>query len=150
LHDDLREGRVDKRYLALVYGRWPARIKDVKASLLKNEETAMVRVSDKGKYAHTSFSIQQQFDQFTLLEAKPHTGRTHQIRVHAKHAGHPLVMDDKYADHEQNHLNKKLGFKRLCLHAASLRFVLPSTGEKVKFEAPLPSDMAEPLQALSM
>ncbi len=148
LHDDLREGRVDKRYLALVFGLWPARIKDVKAPLLKNELASMVRVSDTGKSAHTGFTIKQAFDRYTLLEVKPYTGRTHQIRVHAKHAGHSLVGDEKYSDETKNAEAKVLGFKRLCLHAASLVFKHPVSGDKVHIEAPLPEDIAIPLQKL--
>ncbi len=148
LHDDLREGRVDKRYLALVHGRWPVRIKDVKVPLLKNELASMVRVSDNGKPSHTGFTIKQLFDGYTLLEAKPYTGRTHQIRVHAKHAGHSLVGDDKYTEREKNDASAKRGFKRLCLHAACLTFTLPASGEKMRCEAPLPDDIAVPMNAL--
>ena len=148
LHDDLREGRVDKRYLALVHGRWPARIKDVKVPLLKNELASMVRVSDNGKPSHTGFTIKQLFDGYTLLEAKPYAGRTHQIRVHAKHAGHSLVGDDKYTEREKNDASAKRGFKRLCLHAACLTFTLPASGEKMRCEAPLPDDIAVPMNAL--
>lgn len=150
LHDDLRAGRVDKRYLALVFGRWPARIKDVKAPLLKNEALSMVRVSDAGKSAHTGFTIKQNFDGYTLLDVKPYTGRTHQIRVHAKHAGYSLVGDDKYSDEVKNTAAKTLGFKRLCLHAASLVFTHPISQETVRIEAPLPDDIAAPLKKLEM
>ena len=148
LHEDLRAGRVDKRYLALVYGRWPARIKEVKVPLLKNEVASVVRVSDAGKSAHTGFTIKQQFDAYTLLEAKPYTGRTHQIRVHAKHAGHSLVGDEKYSDAEKNAVAKTLGFKRLCLHAASLVFTHPISQEKLHITAELPEDIAMPLRLL--
>ncbi len=148
LHDDLREGRVEKRYLALVYGRWPARIKEVKVPLLKNELASMVRVSDAGKSAHTGFAIKQAFDRYTLLEVKPYTGRTHQIRVHAKHAGHSLVGDEKYSDETKNTEAKAQGFKRLCLHAASLVFKHPISGDKVRVEAPLPEDIANSLHQL--
>lgn len=148
LHDDLREGRVDKRYLALVYGRWPARIKEVKVPLLKNEVASVVRVSDAGKFAHTGFTIIQAFDHYTLLEVKPYTGRTHQIRVHAKHAGHSLVGDEKYSDETKNLEAKALGFKRLCLHAASLVFTHPISQEKLHITAELPEDIAVPLQKL--
>lgn len=148
LHDDLREGRVEKRYLALVFGRWPARVKDVKVPLLKNELASMVRVSDAGKSAHTGFTIKQPFDSYTLVEARPYTGRTHQIRVHAKHAGHSLVGDDKYSDPDKNAEAAKIGFRRLCLHAATLAFIHPASGEKIRIEAPLPDDIAAPLRAL--
>ena len=148
LHDDLREGRVDKRYLALVFGRWPARVKDVKAPLLKNEVTSMVRVSDSGKTSHTGFTIKQLFEGYSLLEAKPYTGRTHQIRVHAKHSGFALVGDEKYALPEKNAQAANAGFKRLCLHAKTLTFTLPGTGEKIRIDAPLPDDIAVPLQNL--
>lgn len=148
LHEDLRAGRVDKRYLALVYGRWPARIKEVKVPLLKNEVASVVRVSDAGKSAHTGFTIKQQFTDYTLLEAKPYTGRTHQIRVHAKHAGNSLVGDEKYSDAEKNAAAKVLGFKRLCLHAASLVFTHPISQEKLHITAELPDDIAVPLQKL--
>ncbi|MEZ5495034.1 MAG: 23S rRNA pseudouridine(955/2504/2580) synthase RluC [Pseudomonadales bacterium] len=148
LHDDLREGRVDKRYLALVFGRWPEKIKEVKVPLLKNEVASIVRVSDAGKSAHTGFTIKQTFDGYTLLEAKPYTGRTHQIRVHAKHAGHSLVGDEKYSDETKNAVAEKIGFKRLCLHAYSLVFKHPISGEKLRIEAPLPEDIAVPLKKL--
>lgn len=148
LHDDLRAGRVDKRYLALVFDRWPARIKEVKVPLLKNEALSMVRVSDAGKSAHTGFTIKQSFDGYTLLDVKPYTGRTHQIRVHAKHAGHSLVGDDKYSDEVKNTAAKHLGFRRLCLHAASLEFTHPISKETVRIEAPLPDDIAVPLKKL--
>jgi 23S rRNA pseudouridine955/2504/2580 synthase len=150
LHDDLRDGRVDKRYLALVVGRWPASTRDVKVPLLKNELATggrVVRVSDAGKPCHTGFTIKQLYSGYTLLEAKPYTGRTHQIRVHAKHAGHSLVGDDKYTERALNDAASKLGFKRLFLHAASLTFTLPG-GDKIRVEAPLPDDIGGPLARL--
>ena len=86
----------------------------------------------------------------TLLEATPVTGRTHQIRVHAQSAGHPLVGDDKYAEDAFNQVMKKKGFKRLFLHAAKITFPLPADeGAKVVMktvETPLPDDLALPLE----
>ena len=69
--------------------------------------------------------------------------------MHAKHSGYSLVGDDKYTEREKNDASKKIGFKRLCLHAACLTFTLPSSGEKIRFEAPLPDDIAVPLKSLS-
>jgi len=70
------------------------------------------------------------------------TGRTHQIRVHLAHAGHPVLGDDKYGDFELNRALAKRGVKRLFLHAARLAFAHPLTGERLRLEAPLPGDMA--------
>jgi 23S rRNA pseudouridine955/2504/2580 synthase len=151
LHEALRAGTIDKRYTALVFGRWPAAKRDVNVALVKSQLASggrYVRVGDEGKSARTGFTILQQFAGYTLLEAKPYTGRTHQIRVHSKYAGHSLVGDDKYSEREQNIAAATLGFKRLCLHAASITFTSPGSGLPLKIEAPLPKDIADPLANL--
>lgn len=151
LHAALRDGAVDKRYLALVQGNWPARVQEVDAPLQKNQLASgerMVRVSGHGKPARTGFQVKARYHGYTLMEASPYTGRTHQIRVHALHAGYPLVGDEKYASREANQQAAGDGFRRLCLHAASLTFPLPGTGEPVRVEAPLPADLAVPLSQL--
>lgn len=133
LHRQLRGEGVDKRYLALVTGRWPRRMTQVEAPLEKNHLQSgerMVRVSREGKASLTRFTVVESFARATLVEAQPVTGRTHQIRVHARHAGHPLLGDEKYQDDAGAALARELGLKRLFLHAASLRFQLPG-------EAPL-------------
>ena len=103
----------------------------------------MVRVSREGKAALTEFKVIERLGGATLLEARPVTGRTHQIRVHARHAGHPLLGDDKYSNAESEKLTRQFGLKRLFLHAAALRFTLEGTGE-LGLEAPL----AEELEAI--
>jgi len=131
LHRQLRDDEVDKRYLALVSGRWDANCRIVEAPLEKNvlrSGERMVRVSGEGKRAVTAFSIVERFEGATLLEAKPVTGRTHQIRVHALHAGHPILGDEKYGDDAAAALAREIGLGRLFLHACSLRFSLPGTG----------------------
>jgi 23S rRNA pseudouridine955/2504/2580 synthase len=80
-------------------------------------------------------------DAYSLLELRLLTGRTHQIRVHLAHAGHPVLGDDKYGDFELNHALAKQGVKRLFLHARRLSFVHPLTGTALRFDAPLPPDM---------
>jgi len=98
----------------------------------------------------TEFKVLQQFKGFTLVEARPITGRTHQIRVHAQYAGHSLVGDEKYGRDEVNAQMRDLGVKRLFLHAAALRFKLPGALESTLVEAPLPSDLQLPLGLLDL
>ena len=132
LHRLLREKHMDKRYLALVAGSWPKSCRVVEAPLEKNflqSGERMVRVSREGKRAVTEFSVVERLNGATLVEARPITGRTHQIRVHAQHAGFPLLGDDKYSDDRTAAFCGKIGLKRLFLHASSLRFPLPKVGQ---------------------
>ena len=144
LHRQLREDRVDKRYLALVGGDWPRSRRLIEAPLAKNTLQSgerMVRVSKEGKPSQTEFAVIERFGgRATLVEAKPITGRTHQIRVHGQFAGHPLLGDAKYQDDACEHLARELGLKRLFLHARALRFTLPG-GSKVSLEATLDSEL---------
>jgi len=98
----------------------------------------MVQVNDEGKYAETLFIPLQQFPSAQLTEVVLFTGRTHQIRVHAKHIGHPLAGDDKYGQRAFNKQMKKAGLKRLFLHAWKLGITHPNTNEALQIEAPIP------------
>lgn len=143
LHDDLREGRVEKTYLALLAGRWNGRQHKIEAPLKKFDLASgerVVRVSQEGKASLTLFSQVKLYDNATLVEAKPVTGRTHQIRVHAQFAGHPIAGDDKYITREQNVHFVERGLKRLFLHAFRIEFN-DSEGRRVQFEAPLPAEL---------
>ncbi|NPU94241.1 MAG: 23S rRNA pseudouridine(955/2504/2580) synthase RluC [Gammaproteobacteria bacterium] len=150
LHDDLREGRVEKTYLALVYGRWNGRQHRIEAPLKKFDLASgerVVRVSQEGKPSLTLFEQKRLFEQATLVEAKPVTGRTHQIRVHAQFAGHPIAGDDKYIPREQDALFRDKGLKRLFLHAFRIEFN-DIEGKRQAFEAPLPADLQAVLNKL--
>ncbi len=151
LHQALRGDGVDKRYLALVRGRWDSSRKQVSAPLLKNTLRSgerMVEVDAEGKEALTLFRVVRRFGDFaTLVEASPVTGRTHQIRVHARHAGHPIAGDAKYGDDEFSREIRELGGKRLFLHAHALRIPLPEGGELV-LEAPVDEMWRQTLEAL--
>jgi 23S rRNA pseudouridine955/2504/2580 synthase len=148
LNESLKQHRMDKRYLALVAGRWPARRDFVSARLERFEAgngERRVRVDASGKMARTRFAVRETFDRLTLIEAEPVTGRTHQIRVHAHHAGHPLLGDDKYGSREGARLATGLGLSRLFLHAEALTFPEPTSGRPVQIKAPLPDDLATAL-----
>ncbi len=152
MHQKLRDEKgIDKQYLALVRGEWPRRKGRVEAPLKKNELASgerIVRVDSQGKASKTLFEVVARYEGCTLMRAKPITGRTHQIRVHARHAHHPLVGDEKYGDEVFNKQMKSLGFRRLFLHAASLRFSLDG-GTTVYVEASLPNELRSGLSNLT-
>ena len=150
LHAGLRESRITKTYLALVMGNWPSQRTRVTAPLEKNTVSSgerVVRADDSGKAAETRFRILRQFADATLVEAKPLTGRTHQIRVHAQISGHPIAGDDKYGDRDFDKRMRALGLRRLFLHAFGLGFELPS-GERLEIEAPLDPALSRFLEQL--
>ncbi len=152
LHAAMRDGKIEKRYLTLVAGRWPNSVQHVKLPLHKrvtDEGEKRVTVRDEGQTAHTIFRRLQSFAEFTLLEAELKTGRTHQIRVHTSHLGFPIAGDDKYGDFELNKRLAKQGLKRMFLHAAKLVFEHPISGERMQVEAPLPADLANFLDTLN-
>jgi len=152
LRGELPNRQVDKRYLALVCGYFPDSLKQIDAPLLKNTLRGgerMVEVSPQGKSALTGFSVVQRFaDLATLVEARPITGRTHQIRVHAQHAGHSIAGDDKYGDADFSAQIRNLGGKRLFLHAYRLRLPLPEAGV-LELEAPPDETWQSCLQRLT-
>ncbi len=129
----LRDRTMRKVYRLLVVGHWPEKLTTVTAPLRKNSLLSgerVVRVDTvDGKDATTQFRVLQRFEKLTLLEAIPVTGRTHQIRVHAAYAGYPILGDDKYGIDDANKHYARQGHKRLCLHAYSLKFCLPGSGE---------------------
>lgn len=151
LHEQLRLKTVQKDYLALVRGQWQSHVKVVKAPLLKNELTGgerIVRVSEQGKPSETRFSIEERYSNATLIKASPITGRTHQIRVHTQYAGHPIALDSKYGDKDFDMQIQALGLNRLFLHAFSIRFEHPKTGETLRFNAPLDEKIKAVLKKL--
>lgn len=151
LHEQLRVKTVQKDYLALVRGQWQSHVKVVQAPLLKNELTSgerIVKVSEQGKPSETRFAIEERYQNATLVKASPVTGRTHQIRVHTQYAGHPIALDDKYGDKEFDKYMQELGLNRLFLHAFSIRFEHPKTGETLRLNAQLDEKMKAILKKL--
>ena len=146
LHEAMRAHAMDKRYLAGVAGRFRNPVQRVRAALAKRTTAAgekRVSVSEAGQEAETVLRRIARGAQFSLLEAQLLTGRTHQIRVHLAHLGHPVLGDDKYGDFELNKRLRKEGLKRMFLHARSLAFAHPLTGAALRIEAPLPRELDE-------
>jgi 23S rRNA pseudouridine955/2504/2580 synthase len=151
LHELLREGQFEKRYLTLVKGPWDLGHKRIDAPLRTDTRVGgerTVRVAPGGKSAVSDFRPVQFFgNRATLLEVAILTGRTHQIRVHAAHAGHPVAGDEKYGDEAFNELMKEAGLQRMFLHAHSVSFDWPQGGD-FSASAPLPPELAAVLDRL--
>ncbi len=140
LHELLRKNGIDKRYLALVKGEWRGGEQRVAVPLRKNQLSSgerIVRVDPQGKSAVTLFKPICQYQQATLVEVRLITGRTHQVRVHAAHIGHPVAGDEKYGDSFFNKTMRAAGLSRLFLHARSLDFQLAPDAAPVQVTAPL-------------
>lgn len=140
----LKEHSVNRRYLALVHGNISHDQGTIDAPIGRDaQDRKLYTVTDRNsKHAVTHFTVVERFGDYSLLELKLETGRTHQIRVHMKYIGHPLVGDPVYGKSKGIKLNGQ------ALHAAVLGFVHPSTGEYKEFSAPMPSDMNELLTIL--
>lgn len=153
LHELLREGKVDKRYFALVRGHWPEDRLTIDAPLVTRRVggEARVKVDPEGKDAVSAFRLVERYAKTaSLLEVTIETGRTHQIRVHAAHAGHPVAGDERYGDDDYNQYLKSFGLQRMFLHAHSVTFDWPDSGDTFNASAPLPDDLRAVLTALEV
>ena len=145
LHRMLREGEVEKIYVAIVKGVPSQEAFEIRQPLHKHVNASgerRVSVAEGGMAALTRVKRVKTVRDFAVLEIRLLTGRTHQIRVHLAHAGHPVLGDDKYGDFELNRALAKQGLKRLGLHARRLTFAHPLTGERLRLEARLPAELA--------
>jgi 23S rRNA pseudouridine955/2504/2580 synthase len=155
MREDTADGRegFDKRYLVLVRGKWQLGRKRIQVPLATHTRVGgerTVKVAANGKPATTEFSVVQFFGNLaTLLEARLLTGRTHQIRVHATYAGHPVAGDEKYGDEAFNRQLRDFGLSRLFLHAHSISFEDPDRRVTVSVSAPLPPELRAVVDALA-
>jgi len=148
LHEQMRDGLTDKRYLTMVAGDWKNARQHIKLPLHKYSTAdgeRRVSVQADGMPSHTVFSLLKKFDGFALLEAELKTGRTHQIRVHLSSSGFPILGDDKYGDFALNKALQKASdtrgaLKRMFLHAHQITFSHPDTGKKMTLNAPLAAE----------
>ncbi len=164
LHRQIREGTVEKHYLTLVRGKWKNSVQNVRLPLNKyltaaGERRVAVAAGrndqDKAQQAHTLFTLQKAWEDFSLLDAELKTGRTHQIRVHLAYLGFPIAGDDKYGDFGLNkQLQKDDGrgqvLRRMFLHASAFTCTHPVTGDLLRLEAPLPDELRVFLRNLDL
>ena len=143
---------VHKIYLAILCGELPREKGDIRAAIARHvsHRKQMTVDDDRGRESHTSYEVLERLNHATLVAATIHTGRTHQIRVHFQHLGHPLVGDDTYGAKQNKRLTELTSYaaSRQMLHAHELGFTHPRTGKQVKFKAPLPDDFMEAIKAL--
>jgi len=155
LHELIREGQMEKRYLALLKGHWNlghTRIDVPLRTDIRVGGERTVKAHSSGKEAVSEFRPVQWFGKrATLVEVGLHTGRTHQIRVHSAHAGNPVAGDEKYGDDAFNAEMREAGLQRMFLHAHSISFDWPagSKGGSFSASAPLPADLAGVIDALT-
>ena len=153
LQNQFRARDAGKTYAALVAGGWPEKSKVIDVPLhkyLTPDGERRVRATDDGRRSVTLVQVARRFGGFTLLDVTIKTGRTHQIRVHLSHEGHPIVGDDKYGDFALNRqvARPPLRFGRMFLHARRLAFDHPADGRRIELEAPLPRDCEDLLARL--
>ena len=150
LHSQLVNHQLEKRYTALVKDTWSKKKHTIDAPIYQNSRYSVI--DSKGKDSLSHFHPIKNFElgdfNASLVEVSIETGRTHQIRVHAKFAGQPVAQDDKYGDGDFNQFMKKKGLNRLFLHAKTLTFTNPLTNEIQKVNAPLPDDLETFLKKL--
>ena len=143
ISDQMRKGTVVKKYVALVHGNIEDDlIIDLPVGRPSQESVQRAVMSVGGKDAKTDVRILKKFDKYTLVELTIHTGRTHQIRVHLSHIGHPIVGDELYGGESDM-------IKRQILHAYYISFVHPMTNNNLEIEAPYPNDICNVLSSLS-
>ena len=150
LHEQLFNHQLEKRYIALVKNSWSKKRHTVDAPIYQNSRNSVIDSKGKESLSHFHPLKNFQIDDFSasLVDVVIETGRTHQIRVHAKYAEHPLAQDNKYGDPNFDKLMKKKGLNRLFLHAKAITFTNPMTNEIQKVSAPLPDDLEKFLAKL--
>lgn len=152
LVEEFRSRRVDKTYVALLHGKMKTGAGRVELSVARDlrRRTRMTTRRREGRAARTDWRARLRLDGFTLVEARLHTGRTHQIRVHFSALGCPVVGDTLYGAPRQERMRSKIlpPLGRLFLHAARIGFLHPRTGKRVEVRARLPRELASYLEEL--
>jgi len=150
LSDKFKEREIKKTYAALVWGNFSEKNGEIILPIGRSrlDRKKMSISIDRGREAVTRFEVTEKFENMTLLDVHPETGRTHQIRVHLSYIGHPVMGDETYGTSQSNKMSQELGLERQFLHAKRLEFTHPVTGEKLALEDKLPADLLKCLKIL--
>jgi 23S rRNA pseudouridine955/2504/2580 synthase/23S rRNA pseudouridine1911/1915/1917 synthase len=163
LSKQFEERETEKIYVGLIIGSLVNKKGTIDSPIMEHPtKKGLMVINRKGKEALTDYEVLKDFGIYSWLQFQIHTGRTHQIRVHAKEFGHPIVCDELYGDGKpvfisslkhkfklsKNELEERPILNRLALHASQLKFVLPN-GKKIELEVPLPKDLRAVLQQLN-
>ena len=150
LNTQIQNNQIEKRYLCLLDGQLKHDLVEVNEPIGKFERSGQrfMRVDPDGKPAHTTFRLLQNYGSCSFAEAQLHTGRTHQIRVHAAHLGMPLVGDKRYSPATRQKFWKAQGVKRMFLHAHQVRFYTKD-GEEQLVSSQLPGQLSQILEGLT-
>ncbi len=148
LSDDLKQRKIKKTYWALVNGHLDPEegLIDEPVGRKKSDRKKMAVDHAKGRQALTRYKVLEEYNKMTLLEVKPETGRTHQIRVHLSHIKHPVVGDSQYGSDRKR--DRDMGIERQMLHSKEIEFIHPWTGKVLKYSDELPDDLKEILESL--
>lgn len=152
LSKQFKEREVEKHYLALLYGNLKTDRSEISFPVGRSvsDRKKMSTKTRKGKEAITQFEVIERFKSATLSKVKIITGRTHQIRVHFAASGHPVLGDNTYGKKSTIKFGQKtISFNRQMLHAHSLKFIHPVTGQPMKLTAPMPEDVKKAIEELS-
>ena len=155
LHKSFRDhisNGIQKRYQSLLVGNWVHGPREIDLSLETVRSTNKSRrsvVTGNGRHANSRFVPIQHFDEYVLVRIELRTGRMHQIRAHAAAIGYPVGGDRKYGSRDGNRRLRRVGLKRLFLHAAEVELIHPQTGQKLTVKATLPDELTEVLMELS-
>jgi 23S rRNA pseudouridine1911/1915/1917 synthase len=143
--------QIQKTYIALVHGKVRKQQGTVELAVGRHPKvrTRMAAGRARGRAAYTEYRVVEHFRDFSLLEVKIRTGRTHQIRVHLSAIGHPVVGDDVYGERSYKEFSRRYGpIDRYFLHASALRFAHPGTGVPLEFHSPLPPELQKLLGSI--
>lgn len=150
LGEMVRENRIEKRYWVLTVGVPPGgQIEAAMERIEGGKRMMQVGTSEHAQAARTEYEVEEELGEFALVTARIHTGRTHQLRVHFEHIGHPIAGDNIYGSKRANaELRQKHGLQRQFIHARELAFKHPISGEDLKLQAKLPKDLSRVLKSL--